>query len=236
MPLRRTALCSLLALSLIPAAAQAAEEISYSFLEIDYIAQDIDGNGEGNVFDNFVEDFEDGDGYGFKGSISLGSNFFIFGNYARTDSEYTFIADDGLLIPDDQDVITLRLGGGFHVPMSTSTDLVVRGAYMDVDFGDYNLGATENSDINSDDDLEDAIRDLNDDSSDGYFADVGIRSQITDWLELGGGARYTDLDTGDDLAIFGNALVETGGNFGISIGADFYDDLTTYAIGLRYSF
>jgi hypothetical protein len=221
---------------LLPGVVLAQEGLSYSFIEGDYIVQDIDGNGEGNVFDNFLDDFDDGDGYGVRGSLELGESFFLFGSYTSTDSEYTFINDDDLLIPDDQDVKTFRFGLGFHTPISDTTDLVARGAYMDVDFGDYNFGATEDDDINSGGDFEDALRDLNDDPSDGYFVDLGLRSQVLNWLELGGGARYTDLDSGDDLSFFGNALIEFNENLGLNLDADFFDDVTTYAVGLRFSF
>lgn len=221
---------------LLPVATFAAEGISYTFVEGDYIIQDIDGNEEGDIFDNFVDDFDDGDGYGFHGSFAFSSNFFVFGGYTSTDSEYTFVSDEGLLIPDNEDVKTLKLGLGFFTPLSNNLDLVIRGAYMDVDFGSYNFGATDDDDINSGGDLEDAIRDLNDDSSDGYFADAGVRAQVFNWLELGGGLRYTDIDSGDDVAFFGNALFEITENMGINLGADFNDEITTYALGFRYSF
>ena len=48
--------------------------------------------------------------------------------------------------------------------------------------------------------------------------------------------RYTDLDYGDNTSFFGNLLFEVSDNIGINLGGDFGGDLSTYSLGLRYSF
>ncbi len=220
---------------LLPAAGMAADNLSYTWIEADYIVQDIDRYEDSGVLDNFTEDFDDGDGWGVAASIGFSEHFFAFGSYSSTEADFTFIDDTGLRIPQDEDVKTLKAGLGFHTPLADNLDLVARAAYVDIDYGDFDLGAAED-DVDSGEDIEDAIRDLNDDSSDGYQADLGLRAQITDWLELGGGARYTDLDQGDDVSLFGNALFEISENLGINVSGDFGDESSTYMAGLRYSF
>lgn len=220
---------------LLPAAGMAADDISYTWLEADYIVQDIDRYEDSGVLDNFADDFDDGDGWGFSGSLAFSEHFFAYGSYSSTESDFTFIDDTGLTIPQDEDVKTLKLGVGFHTGLAANVDLVARAGYVDIDYGDFDLGAAED-DVDSGSDLEDAIRDLRDDSSDGYEADLGLRAAVLDWLELEGGARYTDLDQGDDISLYGGALFELTENIGINVSGDWGDESSTYMAGLRYSF
>lgn len=219
------------AMAALPISSFAAEDISYSYLEIDYIVQDVDMYEDDDLFDNFLEDVDDGDGFKVEGSFAFTNNLFIFANYAQTKADFTFINDVGIVVPRDTDVKTLQVGLGYFAPITYNVDFVVRAAYMDVDLDDFYLGQTE-QDIG---DLTDAWRDLDEDTSDGYLADAGIRAQVTPWLELGGGVRYTDLDTGDDISAFGNVLFEINQNMGINLSASFGDNLSSYGIGFRYS-
>ena len=220
---------------LLPGVGMAAEGISYTWVEADYIVQDIERFDEGGIFDNFLDDFDDGDGWGLAGSFAFTDRFFAFGSYSTTAADYTFIDNTGLLIPRNEDVKTLKAGLGFNTPLSSKVDLVTRAAYVDVDFGKFNFGAVDD-DINNSGDFKDAIRDLRHDDSDGWMADVGVRAQVVNWLELGGGIRYTNLDYGDDFSLFGSALFEITENFGINVSGDFGSEISTYMAGIRYSF
>lgn len=221
---------------LLPLAATAADGISYSFIEADYLTQDVDYYEDNDFFENFAEDFDDGNGYKVGGSFAISESLFTFGSYSKTDTEFTYIDNNGLLVRGGDDVSTLKLGLGFHTPLSTSLDFVATGGYTDVDLGDFKLGRNKNDDLNSGDDIQNAFDDLNDDDSDGYFVDVGGRAQLAPWLEFGAGIRYTDLDYGDNTSLFGNLMYEFSENLAINLGGDFGDDLSSYSLGLRYSF
>jgi hypothetical protein len=107
---------------------------------------------------------------------------------------------------------------------------------MDVDYDDFATGAEDQDVTDPDTDLGNVWDDLNEDSSDGYFVDAGVRAQTAfEWLELGGGVRYTDLDAGDDFSLFGNALFEINQSMGINLTASFGDNLSSYGLGFRYS-
>lgn len=228
---------SLLACALVlPFSAYAAEGISYSFIEADYLIQDIDYYEDNDFFDNFAEDFDDGDGFKVSASFDLSESLFTFGSYGSTDTEFTYFDDNGMLVQKGEDVKTLKLGLGFHTPLSETFDLVVTGGYTDIDLGDFSLGRNKNDDLNSGDDIQAAFDDLNEDDSDGYFLDLGGRAQLTSWLEFGAGVRYTDLDYGDNTSLFGNLLFELSDNLGVNLGGDFGSDINTYSLGLRYSF
>jgi len=221
---------------LMPASAFAAEGISYTYIEADYLIQDIDYYEDNDFFDNFSDDIDDGDGYNIRASFALTDNIFTFGSYSTTDADFSYIDDGGGFVNRSEDVNTLKLGLGFNTPISDTLDFVATGGYTDVDLGDFSLGRNKNDDLNSTDDIQDAFDDLNEDDSDGYFVDVGGRAQLANWLEFGAGVRYTDLDYGDSTSVFGNFLFEVSDNLGINLGGDFGDDVNTYSLGLRYSF
>ncbi len=231
---KKLALTALAGLIAAPVTTLAANDISYSYVEVDYIVQDIDLFEDDEAFDNVLDDIDDGDGFKFDGSIGFAENWFVFGSYSNAEADFTFRNDTGMTVPQGQDIKTLQLGGGFHMPMTNTTDFVVSASYMDVDYGDFSLGADE-SELDEWDDVDNALDDLDEDSSDGYAVDAGLRAQMVDWLELGGGVRYTDLDTGDDFSVFANALLELNQNMGINLAADFGDQLSTYEVGFRYS-
>lgn len=225
---------TLAGLFLLPAASFAADDISYSYIEADYIVQNIDLFEDQDVFDDFLEDVDDGDGFKLGASLSLTQNLFIFGNYSNTEADFTFVDDTGLVIPQGQDIKTVNLGLGFNAPLNNQMDFVGRVSYLDVDYGEFSFGQNDD-DVNDLDDIDNAFNDLDEDSTDGFAIDAGVRTQVAEWLELGGGLRYTDLDTGDDFSAFGNALFEINQNFGINLAANVGDNLTSYQLGLRYT-
>lgn len=231
---RKTLSAALLAACATPLTALAAENISYNFIEAEYVVLDVDMYEDDNAFDNVIEDVDDGDGFRISASFAFTNNLFVFGNYSQTKADFTFINDTAAVVPADTDIKTLQLGLGYFAPINASTDFVVRAAYMDVDYDEFSFGQTD-QDIGDDNSFRDAWDDLNEDTSDGYFVDAGVRAQVISWLELGGGIRYTDLDSGDDFSVFGNALFEINQNMGINVTASIGDNLSSYGIGFRYS-
>lgn len=225
----------LAALTMLPAASMAAESISYSYIEAAYVVQDMDMYEDEGVFDNVLDDVDDGDGFKIEASFAFSNNMFLFGNYAQTQADFTFVNDAGAVIPQDQDVKTLELGLGFFAPINNDMDFVARAAYQDVDLDNFSFGATDDDIADDDETVGDAFDDLNEDTSDGYFVDAGVRAQVVPQLELGGGVRYTDLDSGDDVGVFANALWEFNENMGINLSASFGDNLSSYGLGFRYS-
>src|SRR5690606_39032821 len=147
----------------LPVSAFAAQDISYRYVEVEYVVQDVDMYEDDDAFDNIIEDVDDGDGFKIGASFSFTNNLFIFGNYAQTSADFTFLTDNGGVIPRDHYVKTLHLGLRYFAPISTYVDFVVRAAYMDVDLDEFSLGQTD-QDIGDDDtDFSAAWNDLNED-------------------------------------------------------------------------
>jgi len=221
-----------LAVTALPFATAGAQtpadgELSYTFLEVDYINLDVDvvDDGEGGL-----EDIDDGEGYGFRGSFAFTPNFFGFADYSITDADATFVDEDQVLLTSSQDVKRLNVGLGVNFgidpPVIGDSDLVVRAAYSDIDFDDFNFGGTDDGDLD----------DLNEDSSDGYFIDAALRSQLVHWAEASLGVRYTDIESSEEFSVIGNVLLELTQQWGLNLEIDASDDLGFYYIGVRYSF
>jgi hypothetical protein len=215
----------LLALTLLlPCGAWAAEGLSYTYAEVDYVNLDVDAFGDSG---DFVDDFDNGGGFALRGSFAINSALFVFADFSETDADTNFVNDQGLRVPANQDVERLNVGIGLALPVAERADLVARAAYADIDFGDFAFGASA-----QDDDVDD----LNEDSSDGYFADASLRAQLTERLEGSVGARYTDVESVDNVSLIGNVMFELTQNLGINLEVDAGDELLTYYIGARYSF
>ncbi|MEX0619065.1 MAG: outer membrane beta-barrel protein [Pseudohongiellaceae bacterium] len=211
-------------LFLIPAAVMAQDsEINYTYIEADYINLDLDALGDS---DNFVEDIDDGGGWGVLGSFAISDSWFVFGSYSETEADASFIDDNEMLIPADSDAKRFDVGIGFHAPLNEMADWVVRAAYTDTDIDDFDFGATEDEDLD----------DLFDDPSDGYFVDAAIRMQLMPALEGKFGARYTDIEDNDDISLLASALWEFTDNFALNLSGDFGDDVRLWRLGLRFGF
>jgi hypothetical protein len=211
------------AAGLLPAAGFAAEGLSYTYAEIDYINLDVDQPGE----DTFPrEDFDNGGGFKVDLSFALGENFFIYGNYSETEADFDYTDNTGARLPGDTDIIKFGVGVGVIFPMSNNTDFVLSGGYLDIDFDDFRLGATGDSSIN----------DLKDDPSDGFSVDALVRAQLGERFEGSIGARYIDVQSIDGFSVIANLMYEFTPNWGLNLSVDAGSDLATWAAGIRYSF
>lgn len=209
----------------LPTLVTAAEGLGYTNVEVDYINLSIDPYDEDGTL---LEDFDDGNGAAIRASFAVTDRIFIFGGYSVVDSEATFVDQGTELFSSDRDVKRFDLGAGFNIPLSNSTrtDFVGRFAYSDVDFGDFDFGAGNDTGLN----------DLNEDSSDGFFIDGLLRSQITDMIEVSGGARYTEIEDADSLSFIGNVMYEFTPNWGVNLEVDVGDDISQVFLGARYTF
>jgi hypothetical protein len=214
-------------------AADANDELSYRYVEVDYINLDIDQDDENlNVFKN---DFDNGNGYGVTASFPITDAFFVFGDYTDTEADFTFSDDSGLAFPGDTEVKRLNVGVGFVMPMNDTSDIVISGAYSDLDYGDFDLGAGED-DLDDLDEFDEAFDDLNEDPSDGYFVDAKFRTQFAPAWEGSIGGRYTDIEDAEGFSVIGNMMYEFAPNWGLNLSIDAGEDLITYGAGVRFIF
>jgi len=194
--------------------AAATEGLNYTFLQLDYIVRDID------VFEDDedpIEDFDDGNGIALRGSFAVNESFFLFGEYSETESDVTYVSDQVFPIPAEEDVTQLKAGIGTSLEIADRTDFVGRLGYTDIDYGDFDVGGT------------------GDDSSDGFFVDAGVRSQLLDNLDGSIGVRYLDVEDVDNTSLIGNLMFELTENWSIDLAVDAGDELATWSLGARWS-
>jgi hypothetical protein len=198
-------------------------ELSYTYLEGDYVNLDIDTGNE-----NLLEDFSDGGGWAVKGSFAFTPNFFGFASYGVTDSDVSFAGEDTTPISQNEDIDTLIVGLGANFPLGWSrpTDAVIQAKYVDVDLGNFDFGASGN----------DSLDDLSNDSSDGWGIDAFLRSQITDRIEGTIGAGYLDIQDTNGLNLLASAMFEVTPSIGITAGVEAGSDVAWYNLGVRWQF
>ena len=107
-------------------AAFAADDISYTFAEVDYllVEPDIDGF-----------DVEGDDGLGLSGSLHVTDHFYLFGNYQTGE------VDSGIF--DDIDVDLFDLGLGWRMGLGPNLDVLAEAAWARAEVGQFDDNGAE---------------------------------------------------------------------------------------------
>ena len=156
------------------------------------------------------------DGYAVSGSLSLNESFFILANFDSVGDESNF---------GDVDLDSLNAGLGFNHGITDSTDVFATLTYEKLEL----VGSI------------DAIGSESFDES-GYGAGVGIRSMITDFIELSVKADYLDIDDENAIRYDASAFFHLTNNLSLGLGYKRYNldeidqDIDTVAATVRYSF
>jgi outer membrane receptor protein involved in Fe transport len=216
-------------MGLTPGIGAAAEGLDYTYLQLEALGRDIDAFDEQ---EGVIEDLDDGGGWGLHGSYAFLPRFFVFGDYSDTESDVDFAGESVVPLPMDTDITRLDVGVGMNHELNDRVDFIGRVAYTDIDYGDFDLGAGGDLLNGGLDNLRDQLRD---DDSDGYFADAGVRSQLTENLEGTIGLRYTDVQNIDSTTVIGSLLFELSDNWGLDLGVDVGDELSSYRLGVRFA-
>ena len=154
-------------------------------------------------------DGDDANGWTLDGSKLLGDNFFVSGQYKTVgDSE------DGL----DVDLNWLSAGVGYRTAMSESTDF-------------YGLVTYENIET----EVSYSGSDFSDDEN-GYGLSAGVRSMLTDSIEIDGRLGYIDIADDSETAITLGARYYVNTNFSVGTSYTTIDDLDYISLTARYSF
>jgi len=145
-----------------------------------------------------------------------GDGFSIGGSVELGDNAHVF-ADYGSTNFDfGIDINELAVGVGFHTELTPTLDFVANFAYLrlDADANGFSLG-----------------------DEDGIGAEIGLRSMLSDRLELAGFIQYADLgDGGDDTSFRGEAWYSFAESFALGLNVGAAEDVLRYGIGARYYF
>lgn len=154
-------------------------------------------------------DGDDADGWTFDGSTLLGENFFLSGQYQTVGN-----SDDGV----DVDFNWLSAGLGYRTAISASTDFYGLVTYENVEVEASYRGSSISDDEN------------------GYGLSVGIRSMVSDNIELDGRLGYIDIADESETSFTVGARYYFNNNFSLGANYTTLDGLDLVGLTARYSF
>lgn len=109
-----------------------AADLSYSYVEVDYIVEVEQDFGDGDKLD--------GDGFGVSGSFELGDLFFVSGSFQDATISETYLGQRY-----SADIEIIRAGLGLHGGITESLDWLVSADYARLEAKDDFFGTTKDS-------------------------------------------------------------------------------------------
>ena len=158
----------------------------------------------------------DGDkltGFAISGSKLLGEDFFVVGSYGN--------ASDDIEIYNSSvevDFNTLSVGLGYRHSISQTTDV-----FGVVSYEDMEVEASYQGDSESE-------------SENGYGLTIGVRSMVSEKVELSGSLKYVDIADETETAFGVSALYNFTDQFSAGVGYSKADDVDTLSISAIYFF
>lgn len=166
---------------------------------------------EGNVTKGEISDF-DFTTIGAELSIALGDALFVKGSVAEGESDDKIF---GGQFSDNIDISAYTLGLGAHLPISSRTDFVTEVSYIKNEVGYRGF----------------------DQDADGYGVEAGIRTMLSDSVELAGSVNYVDGDDIDgEIGFALDARFYLSQRLSLSVGYAERDEVTGLAAGVRFNF
>lgn len=206
----------------------AAQEIRYSWLDMSFMAQDIDRSGvQVPIPGQSVEVAgSDGSGIRFRGSVGTWKNLYLFVNYASTDIDVDVVITNSQGVFEDSDEFdftAIRGGLGWKWSVFNKTDIFAEVSYDSTDF-DFGSFAGENFDADAQE----------------MGGALGFRTLFGDHFEVKVQGRYTDVGDIDlnTLEFDSDTLYSIGFAWnvirGFAIVGDFESgEFSSYALGFR---
>lgn len=160
-------------------------------------------------------DIEDSSPTGFGGAFtkSLGENFYLTGRYRDISEDVTMFGESVEL-----EVSQISLGAGYSVHVTDSTDV-----FGQVTYENLELGASSGGESASEDD-------------NGFGAEIGVRSMLTDSFELGAKIGYLDIADESETTFGASAYYYVTDTVAVGATYEMWDDVDFMGINLRYAF
>lgn len=166
---------------------------------------------EGNITKGEISDF-DYTTYGAELSIELGDTLFVKGTIAEGESDDEVF---GGVFSDNVDITAYTVGLGAHLPITERTDFVTGVSYIKNEVGFRGF----------------------DQDADGYGVDAGIRSMVSDSVELAAAVNYVDGDEFDgEFGFSADARFYLSERLSLSVGYTELDETDGVTAGLRFNF
>lgn len=209
----------------------AASELSYRFVEFQYIGADIDASGRQFPVTNQIVEIttSQGDGVAVGGSFDFADRFFLAGFFQSTIADVAGLIINPLAqteVTNTFDFISSRISFGYQRELSPSFDIVVDAS---LDSAEYDFGAFAGEDF----DVAD--------SGAGFRA--GFRWNPRPALEFFGFADYSTIGSVnlDQLLFESDTSFQVGAIWyffeDVGLGIDYRGgQVSTFTISMRFSF
>lgn len=148
-------------------------------------------------------------GFAIGGSSLLGENVFIRGSYSLLTDDISGV---------DIDLDQASVGLGYRYGLTETTDVYTSLSYQYVELSARGFGASESLDDN------------------GYGLTVGLRSRITEQLELDGAIAYVDIGDESETGLGVSGHYYFNQNVALGLTYSSTADVSVYGISLRYAF
>ena len=227
-----------------------ATDLPWTYLEGGYVSVDADESANvENPKQSLVGEAETDRESGFYlgGAWAVARRWHVFASYEEAsqdvDLEGTIPAGE-ITNSDDIDLILLRVGVGYTLPMSERWDVYARLSFDYAEADSLGFGRRPALDPTNPDEIDVPGLPGNDADDQGVGAELGIRVDLISRLDAAAWVRYTsvgdlgfDRDYGaefDDDVLGGLELHWTIGNqFGIEAGYE-YGSISTFNLGARF--
>ena len=145
-----------------------------------------------------------------------GDGFGIGGSFEVGESWFVGVGYSTIGFDFGIDLDQISVGGGYHAGLSDRTDFFAALSYLSVEVSASGLGSVD---------------------EDGYGVAIGVRSMLTDNVELNGSLGYSDLGNGADGTAFNaGALYSFTESFAVGFDIGIEEDVTLYSVGGRFYF
>lgn len=152
-------------------------------------------------------------GYGASGSKLIGESFFIAGSYSAVSDDIGIAGSKA-----DLDVNTFSIGLGYRYAISNSTDFFGVVAYHDKEVKAPGQVFSV------------------DESYSGYGLQAGVRSLVTDNIELSGSLNYVNLDVESKGGFNVSAMYHFTSVFSAGIGYEQVDNIDSLSLSAVFFF
>jgi hypothetical protein len=145
-----------------------------------------------------------------------GDGFGLGGSFEFGESFFGYISYSDIGFDFSVDLTQLGAGIGWFTDVGTNTSVFARVGYLEAEVSAPGFGSEDES---------------------GYGIGVGIRSNVTELIELYGEIAYSDLGDGaDGTEIGGGIFFNITEMFALGLGASTDDDVTSYGVNARLYF
>ena len=158
-------------------------------------------------------DFDDGFGDVDFDVISVSGSYAINDKLAVTAGIFDGEIETGDFVVNDTDVKGASFGLTPHYPLSDKTDVLMPLAIQWVD---------QDDNVTDDDDL-------------GFSIGAGVRSLLTDLIEVEAAVTYVDVQESDTV-VSGSVRFHATDTLSIAVGGNHADDADTYSVSGRIAF